>query len=143
MWRAKAPSSQCNANLGVNGGSAKIWGRYIYKKIRLPHGTLISRLLLVEYLFCLYWKVTYEKVFCLLLYFYCWCCFLMSDFLRLAKKIHLLCWRAFISLLLCKGNNLFCTFNGFYNMFNNIFCRCIEDSGKIILEYNNYIGAIF
>ncbi len=35
------------------------------KKIRLPHGTLISRLLLVEYLFCLYWKVTYEKVFCL------------------------------------------------------------------------------
>lgn len=34
------------------------------KKIRLPHGTLISRLLLVEYLFCLYWKVTYEKVFC-------------------------------------------------------------------------------
>jgi hypothetical protein len=38
---------------------------YRDKKIRLPHGTLISRLLLVEYLFCLYWKVTYEKVFCL------------------------------------------------------------------------------
>lgn len=44
--------------------STSVWCRR-YKKIRLPHGTLISRLLLVEYLFCLYWKVTYEKVFCL------------------------------------------------------------------------------
>jgi hypothetical protein len=48
------------------------------KKIRLPHGTLISRLLLVEYLFCLYWKVTYEKVFCLP---FCWCCFVDVRFL--------------------------------------------------------------
>lgn len=34
------------------------------KKTRPPHGDLASSLLLVEYLFCLYWKVTYEKVFC-------------------------------------------------------------------------------
>ncbi len=51
-------------NIAVTGLAGTEGANANNKKTRPPHGDLASSLLLVEYLFCLYWKVTYEKVFC-------------------------------------------------------------------------------
>jgi hypothetical protein len=74
---------------------------YRDKKIRLPHGTLISRLLLVEYLFCLYWKVTYEKVFCLP----CIMLVLNVDVLNFEKMLQRYCFIDEFAFIYCKVNN--------------------------------------